>query len=272
MAKRQVVLKTLLWLFSLPQIVASLLCEILALKSFRVDLERCIVLVERYGTSVPNIFIEALIVAEDHRSGIHPGIDLIAISRVLWVRLRSGRTQGGSTIEQQYVRVVTCRYERTISRKMREQLLALMLVRRIDKMKIASAYLAIAFYGSDHIGLNGLKAEFGEDLSKVSFHEALGMIAQLKYPRPQRPNNQWRSKMQVRMNTLSCRIGGKASVSLGEIPRAQPILSLKPRSAGLSTGLGRGQRAGPSQATERVVHNCEAPGGRAGISEVRPLA
>lgn len=32
--------------------------------------------------------------------------------------------------------------------------------------------------------------------------------------------------------------------------------------AGLSTGLGCGQRAGPSQAVERVVHNCEAPGGQ----------
>lgn len=228
MAKRQV-LKIFLWLLSLPQIAASLLCEILPPKSFRSDLERCLALVNRYGTSVPYTFIEALIIAEDHRNSIHPGIDLIAIIRALWVKIKSGQTQGGSTIEQQYVRIVTCRYERTIFRKMREQLLALMLVRRIDKMKISSAYLALAFYGSRHVGLNGLKTRFGEDLSKVSFHEALHMVAQLKYPRPQRPNNKWRRKMKARLNALNYRISERASESFQMMHCIQPLLSLKDR-------------------------------------------
>lgn len=170
--------------------------------SLRSDLESCLELAARFGESVPDAFVDAVFLAEDHRNKFHPGVDFIAISRAVWVRMSLGQVQGASTIEQQFVRVVSDRHERTVRRKIREQILALMLVQRASKRHIASAYLAIAFYGPGSIGLNGLQHAFGKDLSKVSFYQALGFVAQLKYPRPIRPTREWSSKLAVRIESL----------------------------------------------------------------------
>ena len=202
----------------------SLLLEVLAAKKFRSDLNRCVALTNLYGESVPQAFVDAVILAEDHRSALHPGIDVIAMARALWARGRSGQVQGASTIEQQYVRVVTDRHERTIYRKAREQLLALMLVRRIRKQRIASAYLAIAFYGTGSVGLDGLRARFGKHLSRVPFPQALQMVAQLKYPRPRQPNETWNSKMAARINALHSLGADTANESLQRTFDPQPIL------------------------------------------------
>ena len=199
-------MRALLWILSLPHIGVSLLLEALSPKDLRADLDRCLAVVARHGTSIPSILVEALVLAEDHRNLLHPGIDVIAMTRALWVRSTSGRIQGASTIEQQYVRVVSNRYERTTARKLREQLLALMLSRRADKEAIASAYLSIAFYGTGSIGIDALKARFGGDLSKISLHEALTVVAQLKHPRPLQQSAAWQSKISARLDLLSKRV------------------------------------------------------------------
>lgn len=201
-------MKAILWMLSLPHIGASLLLEALSPKGIRADLDRCLIIVGRHGTCVPDVLVEALVLAEDHRSQSHPGVDVIAMIRALWVRAISGRIQGASTIEQQYVRVVSNRYEKTVVRKLREQLLALMLARRVDKRAVASAYLAIAFYGSGSIGIDALKSRFGHDLSKVSLREALMVVAQLKHPRPLRPDEVWQSKILARQELLFNRATG----------------------------------------------------------------
>ncbi len=213
----QRILKVLLWVLSVPQIAISLLLEVLAPKEFLTDLNCCVSLVKQYGKSIPQQFIDALILAEDHRNKLHPGVDMLAIIRVLLIRVCSGHIQGASTIEQQYVRVVSNRYERTIRRKAREQLLALMLLRRTQKQEIASTYLAIAFYGSSSIGIVGLKAKFGEDLTKVSFSQALQMVAQLKYPRPINPDEAWKLKMAARVSALYSLCDGTANKSFQRI-------------------------------------------------------
>lgn len=176
--------------------------EGLSIGTFRSDLERCLVFVDQHKKSVPPVFIDALVVAEDHRSMYHWGVDPIGILRALWIQVISGHIQGASTIEQQFVRVVTGRYERTILRKAREQLLAIALVRHRAKESIASAYLAVAFYGSGCIGLEGLNAEFGPYLEYVGEHKALMFVCQLKYPRPLNPNGLWINKINTRTEAL----------------------------------------------------------------------
>jgi monofunctional glycosyltransferase len=208
---------------SLPQISVSLLLEVFATKSFRADLDLCIAIADKYGASVPSIFVEALIIAEDHRSKLHPGIDVIAMARALWVRATLGQIQGASTIEQQFVRVVSNRYERTPARKLREQMLALMVVRRVNKQTVASAYLSVAFYGSGSVGVKGLNAQFGEDLSLVSFNQALQMVAQLKYPRPPFPTVKWRNKIVTRCKVLLNRVESTANKSLRQTFDRSPL-------------------------------------------------
>lgn len=221
------VLKSLLWVLASPLSLASLILEKFAPSKFLADLERCLELTAQLGFSVPDVFVDAVILAEDHRSALHPGVDVFAMARSAWVRFRCGQIQGASTIEQQFVRVVTNRNERTFRRKVREQVLALMLVRRTPKRQIASAYLAIAFYGSGSVGLHGLWQRFGRDLEKVSFFQALDMVAQLKYPRPRRPNKKWNYKLAARIEALHSLGAVTASKSLQRTFDSHPIFLQK---------------------------------------------
>ncbi|MDE0148757.1 MAG: transglycosylase domain-containing protein [Rhodospirillaceae bacterium] len=163
------------------------------------DLRSCIRVVDQFGATVPAKFIEALVNAEDHRSALHFGVDPIAILRAFMVRIKNGEIQGASTIEQQFVRVVTKRYERTIGRKVREQFLAAMLSLRRPKRSIASAYLSIAYYGTSIEGIGGLRKHFGQNLWDVDYLDALEFIAQLKYPRPAKDLWIWRYKIDRRV-------------------------------------------------------------------------
>ena len=218
------VLKAFLWVLASPLWFVSLLLERFGSDALRSDLAQCLELTSRLGSSLPATFVDAVVLAEDHRNSLHPGVDVLAMVRAGWVRLRSGQVQGASTIEQQYVRVVTNRNERTVRRKVREQVLALMLARRMAKRRIASAYLAVAFYGSGSVGLRGLRQSFGRNLEMVSFSQALAMVAQLKYPRPRYPSKEWNSKLAARIEALHSLGVGTANKSLQRTFDPQPIL------------------------------------------------
>lgn len=220
------VLKIFLWVLATPLCFASFLLERFASSAFRSDLEQCLELTRRLGCSVPATFVDSVILAEDHRNALHPGVDVMAMARAVWMRLRFGQVQGASTIEQQFVRVVTNRYERTARRKIREQLLAVMLVRRAPKRRIASAYLAVAFYGLGSVGLQGLWQRFGRNLEKVSFSQALGMVAQLKYPRPRKPGKEWNSKLAARIDALH-------NLGAGQTPLSSVVIRMVKKSGAI---------------------------------------
>lgn len=223
MAKKRV-LKFLIFVLSAPLVAISRWLESASYETFVTDLERCLATVDRFRESVPPTFIDVLIEAEDHRSAYHPGVDPIGVLRAIWVRLISGHIQGASTIEQQFVRVVTGRYERTALRKLREQLLAIALVRHRPKNSIASAYLAIAFYGSDCIGLEGMSSHFGPGFDKVDDKQALRFVSQLKYPRPLRPGLHWKAKINSRCEVICARRERAANKPLQLTFNPQPIL------------------------------------------------
>jgi len=201
MAKKRV-LGLVLRAMSTPYLFTAWLMEVVGSSHFRFDLNRCIEAVDRFELTVPSVFVDALITAEDHRNELHHGIDPIGMFRAMWVRALTGQVQGASTIEQQFVRVITQRYDRTVMRKLREQVLAVSLVRCRKKRAVASAYLAVAFYGSGCIGIEGLKARFGWQLATIGEHQALEFVAQLKYPRPMHPSLRWHEKLAARTEAL----------------------------------------------------------------------
>ena len=172
MAARKI-LRWSIYVLAMPHILVARVVHLLKLEAFEADLSRCIEAVDKYSCSVPAAFIDALVVAEDHRSSLHPGIDPIGIFRALRVRLLQGQIQGASTIEQQFVRVVTARFERTTTRKLREQMLAVLLSSCRSKIAISSAYLALAFYGSHSEGLQGIRREFGCGLHNLDSEKVL---------------------------------------------------------------------------------------------------
>ena len=163
------------------------------------DIKKCIDVIDSQDVLLPNSFIVALIAAEDHRNDIHPGVDPISILRAIYVRLRFGKAQGASTIEQQFVRVVSGRYERTLARKAYEQALAICVSRRRTKVQIARAYLVVAYYGTGIVGIDGLRSRLGTDLWSSDADSIRAMIARLKYPEPSRPTEKWRTRVGARV-------------------------------------------------------------------------
>ncbi|ADC62285.1 transglycosylase domain-containing protein [Allochromatium vinosum] len=196
-------LKCVIYALALPHIIISRVAELLKLESLEAERHRCLEIIDNHQFSIPIVFLDALITAEDHRNPLHPGIDPIGMIRAVIVFLHKGQIQGASTIEQQFVRVATGKVERTLLRKFREQLLALSLSRRRSKAAIASAYLSVAFFGSKCIGINGINRTFGSDLAKVKPEQALAFVSQLKYPRPLAPSPAWQAKISRRVRALT---------------------------------------------------------------------
>jgi 1A family penicillin-binding protein len=85
---------------------------------------------------------EAVIAVEDHRFYRHRGVDPIGFGRALLRNLREGRfAQGGSTITQQLARTVFLSNRRTVGRKLKEAVLAMLIERQLTKDEILELYL-----------------------------------------------------------------------------------------------------------------------------------
>lgn len=172
----------------------------------RDDIDKCIDVIDKRKLDVPVFWIDYLIFAEDHRFNIHYGIDFYAIVRAIHSTKVRKIYQGASTIQQQYVRVVTCRYEKTLWRKIREQLLAIILTRRINKVEIAKAYLTIAFYGSQQDGLESYLKRTNQIIANIGRDEALALVARLKYPEPLSNKGAWKVVISNRVKYIVKRI------------------------------------------------------------------
>jgi len=144
--------------------------------------------------NISPLFVEVLIVAEDRRYRRHNGVDLLGVGRALITRLLRGKIEGASTIEQQYVRTLSGRYEKTVGRKFREWVSSHELNKKIDKEKIAKMYLCIAYFGARMNGVFQACAYLGIDPGNPNVEEAARVVASLKYPLPQKPSAELMAK------------------------------------------------------------------------------
>lgn len=199
------ILRFLFRLPILPLISLSKLAYFFNWRGFRRDIDALVTTVDTTALLVPEVFSDLLFVAEDHRSKFHPGVDPIALVRAAWVWLRWRRREGGSTVEQQFVRTVLGMHARVLSRKIHEQLLALTVSRIQTKPSIARAYLACAYYGTQYTGMAGLKALCGNNLDVASPEAIRGAIARLKYPEPRHPSVTWLAKNHRRIEYIAQR-------------------------------------------------------------------
>ncbi|WP_156167508.1 penicillin-binding protein 1B [Thioalkalivibrio versutus] len=118
---------------------------------------------------VPRELIGALLAIEDRRFMSHRGVDPVGIGRAAVANLRAGRTvQGGSTLTQQLVKNFYLTRDQTLTRKLNEAVMALLLEHRYDKREILEAYLNEVF-----LGQTGERAIHG-----------FGQAAQFYYQRP----------------------------------------------------------------------------------------
>jgi penicillin-binding protein 1A len=128
---------------------------------------------------------QATIAVEDSRFYSHSGIDLVGILRATLVNFRAGEVkEGASTITQQVARSLFLNRERTMTRKLREMILAYRIEQRFPKAQILEMYLNQIFYGHNVYGVEAAaQAYFGKSVRDLTLAEG-ALIAGL----PSAPN------------------------------------------------------------------------------------
>src|SRR5437870_1976030 len=115
----------------------------------------------------------AVLAAEDRHFFLHPGVDPVAIARALVADLRAHHVaQGASTLTQQLAKNAFLSPRRTLSRKLREAVLALLLEARASKEEILGRYVASVYLGVD----GGLPVHGFSEAAQVYFGKPLGEL------------------------------------------------------------------------------------------------
>ena len=118
-----------------------------------------------------------LVLGEDHRISLHPGVDPLALCRAAWRTSVRGRREGGSTIAMQLVRVLTGRYERSWRRKAREMVLAVRVTRHVSSGEFPALYLSVAYYGWRMNGFFQACRRLQIDPGTCSLHHGFGGVS-----------------------------------------------------------------------------------------------
>ena len=145
---------------------------------------------------MPSSIIEALILVEDRSFYQHYGVNPLAILRALMVNISAGRTvQGGSTLTQQLAKNFFLSSERSLVRKAREALMALIIDFRYGKDEILEAYLNEVYMGQDKArGVHGMglasQFYFGRPIAELTLSQQAFLVAVIKGPSYYNP---WRS-------------------------------------------------------------------------------
>ena len=150
-----------------------------------------------------NILEKLLISGEDHRFHYHIGFDIIAMIRACRNRIIKNKFEGASTINQQIVRVITNKYEKTLKRKIKEILLATTLCEIVPRKNIPSIYLFIAYYGNNMFCLEDVlkKREVAES-DTLSDDLAAEIVAMIKYPIIEKGNQKRITQIELRKRHL----------------------------------------------------------------------
>ena len=126
----------------------------------------------------------AVLAAEDRGFYSNPGISLTGIARAALANVRGGGVeQGASTITQQYVKNAYLTRERTLSRKMKEVLIAVKLDRTKSKDQVLEDYLNTVYFGRGAYGIEvAAQTWFGKPAAKLTASEGAVLAALLRSP------------------------------------------------------------------------------------------
>ncbi|MFV1972760.1 MAG: penicillin-binding protein 1B [Thiohalobacterales bacterium] len=175
---------------------------------------------------VPPALTGALVAVEDRNFYTHSGIAPLSILRALLANIRAGGVvQGGSTLTQQLVKNFYLTSERTLTRKINEAIMALMLEWHYEKDEILEAYLNEVYLGQD-----GPRAVHGFGLASHFYFERplseltgeqiallVGMVKGPSYYNPRRHAERARSRRNFVLDVL----GDGGQLTPEEVSRAK---------------------------------------------------
>ena len=136
---------------------------------------------------IPTDLVNAIVAIEDQRFFNHRGVDVIRIVGAFLNNLTSSNLQGGSTLDQQFIKLTyfsTSSDDQTIKRKIQEAWLAMQLERRNTKQEILTYYVNKVYMSNGNYGMKtAARAFYGKELKDLTIAQA-ALLAGM----PQAPN------------------------------------------------------------------------------------
>ncbi|TDM44121.1 glycosyltransferase [Macrococcoides goetzii] len=110
----------------------------------------------------------AFIAVEDKRFNSHDGVDWFGTGRAILVSIKNGEaSQGGSSITQQLAKTYFFNNEKSISRKIKEVVVAKRIENNFTKDQIMSYYLNSIYFGNNHYNIEtAANADFNASTHK----------------------------------------------------------------------------------------------------------
>ncbi len=136
------------------------------------------------------LVVDAIVAAENRTFWTDPGFDVAALARAARSLVSDEPTVGGSTITQQYIKVMYLTQEKTLTRKAKEILLAVKIGQERTKEEILEAYLNTVYFGRGAYGIEAAsEAYFDKPQSKLDLAEAVALTAIINNPSNLDPAN-----------------------------------------------------------------------------------
>lgn len=133
---------------------------------------------------IPDVMRNAVVAAEDRSFWSNRGIDIRGIVRAARNNTQAGEiTGGGSTITQQYVKILYLTQERTYTRKIKEVLLSIKIHNQLSKEQILEGYLNTIYFGNGAYGVEvAAQTYFGIPASELNASQAAYLATVINNP------------------------------------------------------------------------------------------
>lgn len=133
---------------------------------------------------VPASMQAAAIAAEDRTFYTNRGIDFRGIVRAVRDNTTSGQiTSGGSTITQQYVKILYLTQERSYTRKVKEAILSIKIHNQLSKKQILEGYLNTIYFGNGAYGVQvASQTYFGKPAAELNYAQSAMLATIINSP------------------------------------------------------------------------------------------
>jgi len=139
---------------------------------------------------IPDDVKNCVLAAEDRTFYTNPGISVPGMVRAGLKVAAGGDLQSGSTLTQQYIKILYLSSEQTMGRKAKEMVLAIKMTNQMPKDQILTDYLNTVFYGRGAYGIQAAaKAYFNVDAKDLSLQQAAVMASLVNSPSQFDPSN-----------------------------------------------------------------------------------
>ncbi|MDN5933339.1 MAG: penicillin-binding protein, partial [Pseudonocardia sp.] len=145
---------------------------------------------------IPEPVRQAVLAAENRSFYTDPGFDITGIMRAAYNQLTGG-VGGGSTITQQYVKVITGNDDFSLVRKYKEVVLAVKITREQTKDEILENYLNVIYMGRSSYGVQAASQSFfGKDVQDLTLSEGAMLAGMIQAPSRWDPANDMEGSLQ----------------------------------------------------------------------------